>query len=30
MHAVEGWQDEATRITTILLNGLRYGARGAG
>ncbi|WP_398658066.1 TetR/AcrR family transcriptional regulator [Streptomyces shenzhenensis] len=30
MHATEGWQDEAVRITAILYDGLRYGADHAG
>ena len=27
MHATDGWQDEAIRITALLFDGLRYGAR---
>ncbi|MFI2641816.1 TetR/AcrR family transcriptional regulator [Streptomyces sp. NPDC018610] len=27
MHAMEGWQEEAVRITALLLDGLRHGAR---
>jgi AcrR family transcriptional regulator len=30
MHATEGWQDEAVRITAILFDGLRFGAQNAG
>lgn len=29
MHTTEGWQDEAVRITAILLDGLRFGAQNA-
>jgi AcrR family transcriptional regulator len=29
MHATEGWQDEAVRITAILFDGLRFGAEKA-
>ncbi|MDW6065963.1 helix-turn-helix domain-containing protein [Streptomyces sp. FXJ1.4098] len=30
MHATEGWQDEAVRITAILFGDLRFGAQNAG
>jgi AcrR family transcriptional regulator len=30
MHATEGWQDEAVRITAILFDGLRFGAQNIG
>jgi hypothetical protein len=30
MHATQGWQDEAVRITAILFEGLRYGAHNPG
>jgi hypothetical protein len=30
MHATEGWQDVAVRITAILFDGPRFGARNAG
>jgi hypothetical protein len=30
MHTTEGWQDEAVRITAILLDGLRFGAQNIG
>ncbi|MCQ8835068.1 TetR/AcrR family transcriptional regulator, partial [Streptomyces malaysiensis] len=30
MHTTEGWQDEAVRITAILVDGLRFGADHAG
>lgn len=30
MRATEGWQDEAVRITAILFDGLRFGAKDAG
>ncbi|MEV1248235.1 hypothetical protein [Nonomuraea sp. NPDC049750] len=29
MHATEGWQNEAVRITAILFDGLRFGAQNA-
>ncbi len=28
MHATQGWQDEAVRITALLFDGLRFGAQG--
>jgi hypothetical protein len=30
MHATQGWQDEAVRITAILFDGLRYSAHNPG
>jgi hypothetical protein len=30
MHATQGWQDEAVRITAILFDGLRAGGHNAG
>jgi hypothetical protein len=30
MRTTEGWQDEAVRITAIILDGLRFGAQNTG